>query len=266
MQEGFLMKNKIKIIAVLVCLVFLVQGVIAAEDNAQKDIEDIQEEILEQAEEILSSDLNVNASTQLLAALEEPEEKPVISIYEIADETGQTDEMGSRVITQGAEDMLITALMRSRQFVVIDRINNNLMTEFELKDNNLLAAGEGPELGELSGADYILEGAVTEYQVDKKTEGLGIAIGGIGASKEHAVASTALDLRLVDTTSGEVVWARSLKDEIKGEKIGIETFSFMGENVVEFETGEGKQEVINLVVRTLLEEGVFKLAQSDIIE
>ena len=39
----------------------------------------------------------------------------------------------------------------------------------------------------------------------------------------------------------------------------------MGDNVVEFETGEGKQEVINLVVRTLLEEAVFDLAESDIV-
>jgi hypothetical protein len=39
----------------------------------------------------------------------------------------------------------------------------------------------------------------------------------------------------------------------------------MGNNIVEFESGRGKQEVINLVVRTLLEEAVYKLSTSDLL-
>jgi len=75
----------------------------------------------------------------------------------------------------------------------------------------------------------------------------------------------ALDLRVTDLTSGEVIWAESLRGEVLGEKVGIQLFSFLGKNIVEFETGHGKQQVLNLVVRTLLEEAVFKLVQSRVL-
>lgn len=74
------------------------------------------------------------------------------------------------------------------------------------------------------------------------------------------MASSAIDLRVTDTSTGEVVWSKSLKKEIVGRSVGFEVFSFMGNNIVEFETGKGRQEVINLVVRTLLEEAVYRLS------
>ena len=252
------------ILCLILTLSFAVQ--VEAEDEVDEEkIEELKEDIMAEKDEIKSAEPNVNASTQLLAALDEPEDKPAIAVLEIADDTGEVTETSSSVVSQGAEDMLITALERSRQFTVLDRIaDDNIMQEQDLQQNNLLAAGENPELEELTGADYIITGSVTEYQVDKKSGGMGISIAGLGGSKEYAVASTAVDLRLLDTTSGEVVWSRSLRDEIEGEKVNVQAFSFMGDNIVELETGEGKQEVINLVLRTIIEEGVFELAQSQL--
>ncbi|MEC9489513.1 MAG: CsgG/HfaB family protein [Halanaerobiales bacterium] len=89
---------------------------------------------------------------------------------------------------------------------------------------------------------------------------LGLRVAGKGGQQEYAVASSAIDLRVTDTSTGEVVWSKSLKKEIVGRSVGFEVFSFMGNNIVEFETGKGRQEVINLVVRTLLEEAVYRLS------
>lgn len=226
--------------------------------------EQIIEEVWLSADEIISTEENVTTATQLLAALPEKEEKHKIAIYEIADKTGQYTEIGSNIVSQGATEMLVTALIRSRQFEVLDRLNfGNFMTEQTLVEQERTITGQGPSIGGLLGADYVIAGAVTEYQIDKRTGGLGLLVGGKGGVQEYAVASCALDLRVTNTTSGKVVWARSLKKEIIGERIGFEVFSFMDNNIVEFETGRGKQEVINLVVRTLLEEAVFKLSISE---
>jgi|GEM_PF-494131 len=285
------MRKYIKVIPVIIlCLIFALTFAASAQEAEEAEIDEerieelkeevsedepsceegerlaeLQEEIKGEKDKIKSADLNVNASTQLLASLDEPEEKPAIAVLEIADDTGEVTETGSYVVSQGAEDMLITALKRSRQFDVLDRVSDdNIMQEQDLQENNLLAAGEPPQVGELLGADYIITGSVTDYQVDKKSGGTGISIAGLGGSKEYAVASTAIDLRLIDASSGEVVWTRSLRDEIEGERVGVEAFSFMGDNIVELETGQGEQEVINLVLRTLLEEAVFELAESGI--
>jgi curli biogenesis system outer membrane secretion channel CsgG len=222
------------------------------------------EEVRTSADQILTASENVTTATQLLASLPERENKYKVAIYKIQDKTGQYSENGSPVVSQGATEMLITALMRSRQFKVLDRANfSNFMTEQNLVVNDRIVEDEGPVIGELSGADYVISGAITEYQIDKKTGGLGLRVAGKGGQQQYAVASSAIDLRVTDTSSGEVVWSKSLKKEIVGKSIGFEVFSFMGNNIVEFETGKGRQEVINLVVRTLLEEAIYKLSTNN---
>lgn len=258
-------------IAVLLVISLLGGGGPAAVETETVETNELAEspaEIIEEvnlsASEILSAKENVTTATQLLAALPENENKHKVAVYGIQDKTGQYSEIGSPIVSQGATEMLITALMRSRQFKVLDRADfNNFMTEQNLVANDRIKADQGPEIGQLSGADYIISGAVTEYQIDKKTGGLGLRVAGKGGQQEYAVASSAIDLRVTDTSSGEVIWAKSLKKEIVGERIGLEVFSFMGNNIVEFESGKGRQEVINLVVRTLLEEAVYKLTANN---
>lgn len=227
------------------------------------------EAVLASPEDVMLSVSNVTTASQLLAALPEPKERIPIAIYAITDSTGQYKADGgavSSVVTQGATEMLITALQRSRQFTVLDRVRfGDLMNEQNLISSNRVAPGQGPVLGELSGTNYMITGSITEYQVSKETGGIGLVIAGKGGSTEYAKAQVALDLRVLNLTTGEVIWAESLKGEIIGEKVGVQLFSFLGKNIVEFETGQGKQQVINLVVRTLLEEAVFKLVQSGVL-
>jgi len=227
------------------------------------------EAVLAAPETILMSETNITTASQLLAALPEPKERIPISIYAITDSTGQFKADGgasSTVVTQGSTEMLITALQRSRQFTILDRVRfGDLMNEQNLISSSRIAPGQGPELGALTGANYMITGSITEYQVSKETGGIGLVIAGKGGSTEYAKASVALDLRVINLTTGEVIWAESLKGEIIGEKVGLQLFSFLGKNIVEFETGQGKQQVINLVVRTLLEEAVFKLVQSQVL-
>lgn len=277
-KENYMRKiknNKVMIILFLITVFFslvFITAVAAAqtqteiENMSAEEAEELMAKILKHSSEITASSPNVTVATQLLASLPEREDKPAVAVYSITDRTGQVKNGGSAVVTQGATDMMITALKRSRQFKVLDRVNfGDFMNEQNLKTNERLTSGQGPTIGAMTGADYVIQGAVTEYQVDKSTGGVGLNIGGVGGSKEYARATTAIDVRLVDSTSGEVVWSESLKGEIVGERVGLQAFSFMGNNIVEFETGQGKQEVINLVIRTLLEESVYKIYESGVI-
>ena len=227
------------------------------------------EAVLESPESILLSEANVTTARQLLAALPDPAQPIPIALSALTDTTGQLKADGgaaSTVVSQGTTEMLITALQRSRQFAILDRVRfADVMNEQNLVTSSRVVPGQGPVPGQLTGAKYMISGSVTEYQVSKETGGIGLVIAGKGGSQEYARAQVALDLRVTDLTSGEVVWAESLRGEVLGEKVGIQLFSFLGKNIVEFETGQGKQQVINLVVRTLLEEAVFHLVQSRVL-
>lgn len=258
--------KRLKKIIVITCFIILIFPAFINAQNTEIKSEEVMQDILVNRDQILSAKKNITVATQLLAALPERDNRIPIAIYDIADKTGKRDLNGSPILTQGATDMMITALYRSQQFKILDRsILGNFMNEQNLVSQNRIEAGQGPVVGKMSGSSYIISGAITEYQIDKKSGGLGIAIGGKGGQQEHAVASCALDLRVVDTTTAEVIWARSFKKEITGKKLSLQLFSFMGNNIVEFESGRGKQEVINLVVRTIIEEGVFELIESKVL-
>lgn len=256
------------IAGLLVLALFFAPAPEAPNQEAVTPEQEVAQEVTQEIKIELAED-NITTATELLESLPEPEEKIKIAVYDIEDKTGQYKENGnvtySRAVTQGATEMLITALMRSRQFIVKDRLEfQHVLNELNLKAQKSLNGEGNSKASLLDGAEYIIEGAITEYDVDRNTGGIGLKIAGKGASKEYAKASCAIDLRVTDITTGEVVWAKSLKKEILGEKIDVAVFSFMGENIVEFETGKGEQQAINLVVRTLLEEAVYKLAQSGI--
>lgn len=222
-----------------------------------------------QASGISNADMpvyNVTAMTDYLKNLPPPKQRVPVAVYQIVDKTGQHLEMKdyssmSTAVTQGATDMLIHSLIQSGQFKVADRsIFQSIMTEQDLQGKKRLAPGEEhPAINQLMGSKYIITGAVTEYGLTR-TGGTKLKVDGKGASSENAVAYAAIDLRVVDSSTNEVVYSVSLRDDIKGTSLGGDVFSFFGkELLIDFETGTGWQEPINLVVRRLIDAAVYEM-------
>ena len=209
---------------------------------------------------------NDTSMTALLASLPEPVERVPVAVYLIQDKTGQNLEMEtytslSRAVSQGATDMMIHALVLSRQFKVADRsIFDQLMTEQDLQGMQRLAPEQkDPQLNQLMGSRYIIVGSVTEYGL-KRTRGTRLSISGIGMSGEDVLAYAAIDIRVIDSTTGEAVHTISLRDDIRGTSIGGDIFRFAAADLlVDMETGVGYQEPINFVVRRLIETSVYEM-------
>jgi len=226
--------------------------------------------------EFASPVINTTEATEKLLSLPVPEKRIPVAVYALWDKTGQLkdDQLGmaarkSTAVSQGASEMLITALDRSRQFKLLDRVTfKNLMTEQDLRGKKRLAANDPyPEINKLIGAKYIIEGAITEYNCDVITAGGGLKIAGIGGKTKFARATAAIDLRVIDTTTGEVVKTLSMRDRIIGTMVGLNLFSFLRtKDLFEFEAGRARQEPINLVVRRLIETMVYELVKSGVFK
>jgi len=223
---------------------------------------------------INSPAMNTTEVTEKLMSLPVPEERIPVAVYGLWDKTGQykDDQLANRkstVVSQGASEMLITALDRSHQFIILDRVSfKNLLTEQDLRGKKRLAENNPyPEINKLIGAKYIIEGAITEYNCDVITGGTKLAIAGVGGKTKFAQATAAIDLRVTDTTTGEVLKTLSMKDKIIGKMVGANLFSFFKtENLYEFESGKAQQEPINLVVRRLIESMVYELVESGVFK
>jgi curli biogenesis system outer membrane secretion channel CsgG len=98
-----------------------------------------------------------------------------------------------------------------------------------MQEKNLSLSGDvdpatAVKIGKLLGVNYLLTGAVTEYGVtDKGAHGSGIGrLPGFSAGKRSFVA--ALNARLIDTSTGEVVWADEASSEESSVKVSVGGF------------------------------------------
>lgn len=106
---------------------------------------------------------------------------------------------------RGASDMLNTELVKTGKFTMLERDRINAI----LKEQTLGASGRvdpttASKIGKLIGAEYIVTGAVTEYGRGE----LGGSGRGVDFKKQDYQAT--VDIRMVNVTTGEIVFAESV--------------------------------------------------------
>ncbi len=112
------------------------------------------------------------------------------------------------------QDVFVTELVKSGKFRVMDREQLDAL----LAEKNLSLSGDvdpktAIKAGKLIGVQYFLTGAVTEYgATETGAHGPGVrGLPGFSGGKKTFVA--AANARIIDTTTGEILWA----DEARGE-------------------------------------------------
>jgi curli production assembly/transport component CsgG len=171
-----------------------------------------------------------------------------ITVGDFSDKTGQFKDslrsQYSRAVTQGGIDllyhMLYTALGPN---VVLERETANWrrMAEeyrYSLGKNGMrtgLITKAGPD-GGVIGAHYMVTGAVVYYHVDLYTGGGGLNISGYGAHFQVSTASVAVELRLVNMSTSEVVWSTLIESWVTGTQVGADLYTFV--------TASGNEELV----------------------
>jgi len=140
-------------------------------------------------------------------------------------------------IGSGLREMLVTALVNSKRFSVVERqALAAVMQEQELSSSGA-AQGKGaggPQRGKIKTADLIISAAVTEFEPEASGGRAGIGGGGftgsgilggiLGASfnKSHM----ALDIRIIDASTSEVLAATRVQGEASDVGGGLMTGFF----------------------------------------
>ncbi|MBM3141327.1 MAG: hypothetical protein FJZ92_14245, partial [Chloroflexi bacterium] len=110
----------------------------------------------------------------------------------------------------GLAAQLTTALIDSGQFIVIERAAlGDVLREQEMGLEKVVSKETAAKAGQVLGAQILVKGAVTEFEQDAEGGGLKLGIGlpgvGLGGGLNTVSAQVAIDLRLIDTTTGQVV-------------------------------------------------------------
>jgi len=148
--------------------------------------------------------------------------KPTLAVMKFQDETGAMPFQGGigRVVT----NMLASELAAREAFTVVERRKlRAVLEEQDLAESGLLKPGEGAEIGQLTGATYLVMGTITAFQPDTETK-----VSGGGMFSRARVEQTnhgsylALDLRVVDTSTGEVSYARTIEGHTSGHETKVD--------------------------------------------
>ncbi|PCI64092.1 MAG: hypothetical protein COB37_02730 [Kordiimonadales bacterium] len=115
--------------------------------------------------------------------------------------------------------MLETQIIKTNKFKVIERAR---LAEI-LQEQGLGASGiidGADEIGGIEGVDYLIYGSITKFGESKS----GVAVRGFGSGGTRV--EMAIDLRIVDTQTGEVRLAETVENSIKsGSAVKIKGFS-----------------------------------------
>ena len=196
---------------------------------------------------------------------------PRMAVGRISDYTGSVSADGGRQITQGASLMTNTALAKAGARIV-ERYDTSV-SELELRyANNKLIGDDKPNgepqdaayrrilAGQVPGSDFYVVGGITEVNYNIRSGGFDIAGGEVERNGGSGlltgkvfVMNIAIDLRLVQTTTLEVVDVVSYQKQIVGREISAGVFDFLNGNVFDISAGTSGMEPVQLAVRALVE-------------
>jgi len=126
----------------------------------------------------------------------------------------------------GMSDMLITELVKSGKYTVIERGQiNKIMQEQNLGQTGRVTPQSAAQIGKLLGVELAIMGAVTEFGISKG--GTGGRIKGLGhLGVKNQKATVAIDIRFVNTNTGEILLAENIRKEKSKSGLNINTSKF----------------------------------------
>lgn len=146
--------------------------------------------------------------------------KPVVAVAEFLNESGAAWWSGG--VGWELSGMLSNELAATGDFKVVER--NKLQTVLEeqnLAASGRVAPGTGAKIGKLTGADYLIAGTVTAYEEGSQSTGGGLSFKGISLGGNSSKAYLAVDLRVINATTGEIDYVRTIEGRSKGGGISI---------------------------------------------
>lgn len=174
----------------------------------------------------------------------------------------------------GLAEILITELLESDRFLLVERDTiQDIVREQELGMSGLVRNETAAQAGNLAGAQFMIKGAITEFNAEAGGGGLSVSFREAEAGTKSRTAYVGIDVRIVDNLTGQIhssyhatgtakSTGLSLAAAFKGSenvKIGASTFYSTA-------LGVATREAVEKVVRFILEESAHIPWQGAVIQ
>jgi curli biogenesis system outer membrane secretion channel CsgG len=129
---------------------------------------------------------------------------------------------GQTLLDDAMPDQLIDALTKSGQFIVLERQTlGDVQQEQKLAASGQEAASQSAQRGKLTSAQILIKGTITEFENKSAGSSGGVNVGPLSSNNKHDEAVVELNLRLIDTTTAQVLDTETIEGKAKSESHGV---------------------------------------------
>ena len=137
-------------------------------------------------------------------------DKPSLGVAEFTNDTSASWWYSD--VGRDLASMLTNELAATEKFKVVERAKlGKVLEEQDLAEAGRISKKTGAKIGKLTGAQYLVYATVTAFDTNTAGTGGGIGFRGISLGGKKEEAYLAIDLRVVDTTTGEVEYTRTVE-------------------------------------------------------
>ncbi|MDZ7337084.1 MAG: hypothetical protein ONB30_00945 [candidate division KSB1 bacterium] len=153
-------------------------------------------------------------------------------------------------VGEGMADMLVTALVKTGNYRVFERKEMEaLLKEQSLGMAGIVTPESAAQAGKMLGVELAIVGAVTEFGYSEG--GVGGRVKGIGVGVKSTKATVAIDVRFINTTTGEILVAETVRKERSSKGLGLDTPEISFDNRDKFDeslVGKATRDAIDALV------------------
>jgi curli biogenesis system outer membrane secretion channel CsgG len=160
---------------------------------------------------------------------------------------------GQWALDSGMADQLTEALVQSEKFVVLERQTlEDVLAEQDLAASGRAAKSKTARTGKIIPAQILLTGAITEFEHSSAGGRGGLKVGKFRLGGKGGVAHVGLIIRLIDTTTGQVLDSQRVEGKAKsgglGFDISVKDVSFGSGGFKKTPLGKATQQAIDNAV------------------
>lgn len=162
-------------------------------------------------------------------------------------------------IGDGLTEMLTSELFKTGRFIMVERAAlADIVREQELGQTGLVRGGTAAKVGELLGAQLLVAGAVTEFESQSSGGGGGVGYRGFNLQLQMSNAHVGIDIRLVDSSTGQILKSHNASGTAKTTGIGfgatVEGVQFGSDAFQKTPLGEATRDAIFKAVLFIISE------------
>ena len=152
----------------------------------------------------------LSLSLLLVSPLALAADKPALGVSEFKNDVNAN--WWSSDVAKDLTALLANELSSTGKFKVVERNKlNAVLDEQDLADSGRIDKKSGAKIGKLTGAQYLVFATVSAFDTQSRGTGGGLSYRGISVGGKKEDAYIAVDLRVVDTTTGEVEFTRTVE-------------------------------------------------------